>query len=113
MHLRALDVGSDRICQPGKFAHIRGRSNIKALREIVYAWVRRSEVRWETTVEGRIDELRHLRKDKLANMLECQTGAFHSRSDRHGLEVTTMMHCARLAINKGVIRRYFVESPDS
>lgn len=109
VHLRTLNMGPDRVCQPAKFAHIRRGSNIKPLRKIVHARVGCSEVRWETTVQGRIDELCHLSKDEPADVLECKTSAFHGRSNGHGLEVTAMIHCTCLALNKWVIRGYFVK----
>ena len=92
VHLRGLDVGRDGVGKVTQLADISSSVDVDALREVVVRRFGRGEVGRETAVHGRVDELRALREEQLAHVMDRETSLLHCVSDGHGLEVATVMH---------------------
>lgn len=103
MHLRRLDVGGHGGCKEAELAHVRRGVDVDALREVVVRRVRGSEVRGQPTVHHGVDELCRLREEKLADVVDRETGLLHGVCDSHSLEVATVVGGAGLAIEERVI----------
>ena len=73
---------------------------------VVERWIGSGKRGREATVHRRIQELRALREEKLANVMECKAGLLHSVGDSHSLEVASMMNIPSFAVDERVIRSW-------
>lgn len=80
--------------------------NVNALGEVVVRRVGGCKVGGQTAVHGRVHELGALREQKLAEVVHGEPRLLHRVRDRHGLEVTAMVHLASLTVNERVVSGY-------
>ena len=96
-------VRRDRIGEVSQFSDVSSRGDVDTLRMIIKRWVSSGE-RWrQTPIHGRVDELRALCEEQLAEMVKAQTSLLHGVRNSHGLEVTTVVNDTRFTVNEGII----------
>jgi hypothetical protein len=105
VHLRALDVGRDRVRKESKLTDVCRRGDIDTLCVVVQRWVGRRERGRQAAVHGGVQELRALSEEQLSDVVQCKSCGLHRGGDSHGLEVTTVVYATGFAVNQGVVGR--------